>query len=157
MATTKGDDGMLDSTQKKTFKGICDFLLNHDIVKVNVCYDGYGDSGAIEEISAVDNIDEAGKDFTKLFALRAPKTSTESVAEIRQSIEELCYEILPSGWEINDGAFGDIEIFPLERHICLTCNERYTDFTTSQDEFYEDLNGKLSISKAQEVQNICTP
>ena len=131
---------MLNCRQKKTFNGICDFLLNHDIVKVNVYYDGYGDSGAIEEISAVDNIGEA-----------------TLAQEIRQSIEELCYELLPGGWEINDGAFGDIEIFPLERHILLTCNERYTEFTTSQNEFFDKPQGKLSISKAQEVQKKCIP
>ena len=52
-----------------------------------------------------------------------------SAVNISAAVESLAYDVLEqthSGWEDNDGAYGDIVFDVAERTITLDYNERYT-------------------------------
>lgn len=111
------------------------------VTLVIVSFDGYGDSGQIEnvEVKAGDTvvpmpectieIAEAAWDQAE------PNRTTISIAEV---IERLVYDLLTDthcGWENNDGAYGDFTFDVAERTITLDYNERYTASDYSQHVF----------------------
>jgi hypothetical protein len=98
-------------------------LAAHGILTVEIRFDGYGDSGAIEETSffgADGKVMECpdievtceGKDAVKLASL----------------LEDFAYEALErhhGGWEINEGAFGELLIDVADASFQLDCNLRF--------------------------------
>ncbi len=102
------------------------------VTRVVVSFDGYGDSGQIENLEA-----QAGDDAVTMpgevieiaeavWDQAEPKRSTISIA---QAVESLAYDVLEKthcGWENNDGAYGDIVFDVEEETITLDYNERYT-------------------------------
>ena len=111
------------------------------IENVIVTFDGYGDSGQIEGIDA-----GAGEEAIPLppDRIEVARTIYESPEIERQSqtvqeaIETLIYDLLRqthSGWEINDGAYGEFAFDVAERTIKLDYNERCTSCEHSSHEF----------------------
>ena len=102
------------------------------VTRVVVSFDGYGDSGQIENVEA-----QAGDDPVTMpgaaieiaetvWDQAEPKRSSISIA---QAVESLAYDVLEKthcGWENNDGAYGDIIFDVAEGVITLDYNERYT-------------------------------
>jgi hypothetical protein len=111
------------------------------VTLVIVSFDGYGDSGQIEnvEVKAGDTV-VAMPECTIEIAEAAwdqaePNRTTISIAEV---IERLVYDLLTDthcGWENNDGAYGDFTFDVAERTITLDYNERYTASDYSQHVF----------------------
>ena len=103
------------------------------IATVTVRFDGYGDSGQIEEIEA-----QAAGTAVPLpegtIDIASPLWDGSGVQRgrltIREAIEQLAYDFLErthGGWENNDGAFGDFSFGVADRTITLEYNERFTD------------------------------
>jgi hypothetical protein len=106
-------------------------LAQVGITTVLVQFDGYGDSGQIEDISA-----HAGPDV----AVNLPECNVEiarveygtlaivrDTYAVRDAIERLAYDFLEEthgGWENNEGAYGDFLFDVGERTITLNYNER---------------------------------
>ena len=102
------------------------------VTRVVVSFDGYGDSGQIENVEA-----RAGDDPVTMpraaieiaetvWDQAEPKRSSVSIAT---AVENLAYDVLEKthcGWENNDGAYGDIVFDVEEETITLDYNERYT-------------------------------
>ena len=98
-------------------------LAAHGILTVEIRFDGYGDSGAIEETSFFGADGEVmecpdievtceGKDVVKLASL----------------LEDFAYEALErhhGGWEINEGAFGELLIDVADASFQPDCNLRF--------------------------------
>lgn len=111
---------------------LLDALALAEITHVVVTFDGYGDSGQIENVDV-----RAGDDYVAmpdarielaqaLWGQSAPERSTVTIA---MAVESLAYDVLErthGGWENNDGAYGDIIFDVAERTITLDYNERYT-------------------------------
>ena len=108
------------------------------IATVTVHFDGYGDSGQIEEIEA-----QAAGTAVPLpegtIDIASPLSDGSGVQRtsltVREAIEQLAYDFLEQthgGWENNDGAFGDFTFDVANRTITLEYNERFTD-----SEFFE--------------------
>jgi hypothetical protein len=107
-------------------------LSQAGVTHVTVSFDGYGDSGQIENIDV-----RAGEDDVTMPAATIeiaesvwgeaePKRSSVSLAA---AVESLAYDVLERthcGWENNDGAYGDIVFDVAEGVITLDYNERYT-------------------------------
>jgi hypothetical protein len=107
-------------------------LSQAGVTRVTVSFDGYGDSGQIENIDV-----RAGEDDVTMPAATIeiaesvwgeaePKRSSVSLAA---AVESLAYDVLERthcGWENNDGAYGDIVFDVAEGVITLDYNERYT-------------------------------
>jgi len=129
------------------------------IEKIEVTFDGCGDSGQIDSITC---ISEDGSDVD-LKAIKVgkvkfiigrqynPDGTVEPVTEIRESnleevIEHICYNTLETshdGWEINEGSFGTFTIDVATGKINLEYNERVTSVETSNFEF------DFSLAKGQ--------
>ena len=109
-------------------------LRQAGIATVEIRFDGYGDSGAIEEI---DCRDAAGQAVVcpEVFLAIAPY-DPEEPGEVRQetvqvALESLGYLALERhhpGWENNDGASGSLMIDVAEASFRLECSLRYTGY-----------------------------
>ncbi|WBO59404.1 MULTISPECIES: DUF6878 family protein [unclassified Acidocella] len=123
---------------KKTLFGI---LAEHSITAVIVNFDGYGDSGQIEDITAqsgdvaVELPDERIEIFRPGWDSPDIERQTHTV---REAIEALSYDFLVQthcGWENNDGAYGDFTFDVTAGSITLDYNERYTATENYSHEF----------------------
>ncbi|HUC18147.1 MAG TPA: hypothetical protein VMA37_10735 [Acetobacteraceae bacterium] len=102
------------------------------ITRVVVSFDGYGDSGQIENVEAQAGDDPvtmpgAAIEFAEaVWDQTEPKRSSVSIAD---AVESLAYDVLEKthcGWENGDGAYGDVIFDVAEGAITLDYNERYT-------------------------------
>ena len=110
-------------------------LRQAGIAKVEIRFDGSGDSGAVEEIVCLDAADSA---------LACPETMLDPIPNDRPdeadladpvllpaALDSLAYLALERhhpGWENNDGAGGQLEIDVEEASFVLECNVRFTDY-----------------------------
>jgi hypothetical protein len=102
------------------------------VTRVVISFDGYGDSGQIENVEAQAGDDQVTMPAAAIEIAEAvwdqpePKHSSVSIAK---AVESLAYDVLERthcGWENNDGAYGDVIFDVAEETITLDCNERYT-------------------------------
>jgi hypothetical protein len=127
---------LLEGNKKVLFA----ILMEHGITAVIVNFDGYGDSGQIEDITAqnddvaVELPDERIEIFCAAWDSPEIERQTHTVHE---AIEALSYDFLAQthcGWENNDGAYGDFTFDVTANSITLDYNERYT---ASENYFHE--------------------
>lgn len=102
------------------------------ITHVIVDFDGYGDSGQIQNVET-----KSGDVVAELPAVAVEWTvpvwnsndMERSNLPLRDAIERLVYSCLEEthmGWENNDGAYGYVTFDVTERSVTLDYNERYT-------------------------------
>lgn len=109
-----------------------DALSTAGISHVTVTFDGEGDSGQIESISAWAG--DAAVEFPSVEIPYAAITWDNPAVEMRQLsladvVEQLAYDLLADthvGWENNDGAYGEFCFDAAARCIHLEFNERFT-------------------------------
>jgi len=112
-----------------------DALARAGITSVIVIFDGYGDSGQIEqvEIRAGDDVlAELPPDQIEFVepVFGAPGEVERSTHTVSDAIETLVYAFLEQthdGWEDNDGAYGDVTFDVGNRTITLDYNERHME------------------------------
>lgn len=111
---------------------LLDALASAGITHVVVTFDGYGDSGQIENVDVRAGDHDIAMPDARIEIARVvwgesePERSTVTLAT---AVESLAYDVLErthGGWENNDGAYGDITFDVAERTITLDYNERYT-------------------------------
>lgn len=115
-----------------------DALAAAGIGTVEVRFDGYGDSGQIEEVTAQSN--GAGVALPEgVIDLAEPNCdgtclarSTVRVADAIETLAYRCLEDVHDGWENNDGAYGDFIFDVTARTITLAFNARFTDSVLSE-------------------------
>jgi hypothetical protein len=96
---------------RQTLAVTCDRLSELGVTLVDITYDGYGDSGAIESVRAF-----AGDKETKL------------PDDVDEALQDVACELLPGGWEINDGSFGELVLDVAGRKITRQHNWRSTEY-----------------------------
>lgn len=119
-----------------------DALAAAGIDNVIVCFDGCGDSGQIESVTAyaADGAESALPPTTigmREVSLDGPTIAAEQ-RSVREAVEIMAYAFLEEthdGWENNDGAYGEFIFRVAERAINLDYNERYTATNFSAHEF----------------------
>jgi hypothetical protein len=112
---------------------------------VIVDFNGYGDEGQIERIDAYTGVQGEGPiQFLETHVTiqvmddwrgLQVKDQTET---LESAIDTVCLEYLEqvaSGWEINEGAFGDFTIDAAEKTIKLDFNKRFEDSVNYVHEF----------------------
>jgi hypothetical protein len=97
-------------------------LVQHRVANIEAAYSGYGDSGAIDDIQYWD---EAG--------VRVDRTTLP--APVVEQLENVLYEFLPAGFEINDGGQGTLTIDTQTAKVTLAHQENYTETRDSTREF----------------------
>ena len=79
---------------------LCPQLASLGVQQVEIQYDGYGDSGAIEELHAL-----------------AGEHRLELPEDLSQALTSAAECLLPWGWENNEGAFGKFILEVAQRQI----------------------------------------
>lgn len=100
---------------KQTFADMCDRLGELGIQTVDIEYDGYGDSGTVDEVTAY-----------------ADGEQIELPDDYHDEITAATECLLPDGWENNDGAFGKVVLSVDKR--CLTREHNWRVEATEYDE-----------------------
>ncbi|HTR34988.1 MAG TPA: hypothetical protein VMH80_03750 [Bryobacteraceae bacterium] len=112
---------------------VFDALADSGITTVTVNFNGEGDSGQIEDVSALSDgvtvpVPDTQVDVRSvMWGSDAPETTRTPLYD---AIEALCYDFLSEthgGWENNDGAFGDFTFGVKDRSIALDFNARFSD------------------------------
>jgi hypothetical protein len=120
---------------------VFDALAAAGLTLVVVTFDGSSDSGQIENIEAKagDEIAALPPGPVEIAAVAWGKAEPErTMMSVRDAIEQLAFDFLQdshSGWEDNDGAYGDFTFDVAERTITLDYNERYMESDYSQHVF----------------------
>ena len=120
---------------------VFDALAAAGITIVVVAFDGYGDSGQIENVEA-----KAGDEIIALpsgqveiaSAVWGQADPERTAMTVHDAIERLVFDFLGmthDGWENSDGAYGDFTFDVAERTITLDYNERYMQSEYSQHVF----------------------
>ena len=118
-----------------------DALSAAGLTIVTVSFDGYGDSGQIENIEAKvgDNAVDLPSGTIEIASPVWGSTDIKRQAQtITDGIEALGYDFLGAthcGWENNDGAYGEFTFDVAARTITLKYSERYTSSENYTHEF----------------------
>jgi hypothetical protein len=140
-------------TPIETLKEICPLFNALGVTRVIASYDGSGDSGDFQELcfwfcdpvaqhdseameSSTNGRRVYFEDFKRQYATpvgtdAAPIISLEKLAEFSETL----WDLLPGGWEINEGSFGEIEIDTLKGKIKHQHNERIMETNTTENEW----------------------
>lgn len=102
------------------------------VASVTVCFEGYGDSGSIEEVTYLDasNAGMPCPEFMIEIEGRDEMTLSSAIEELAYSALELHHP----GWEINDGAHGELLIDVAKASVQLDCNLHYTAYDSHSTE-----------------------
>jgi hypothetical protein len=120
---------------------IFDALAAAGLTRVTVEFDGAGDSGQIDGITAYAGEALAEVPLTSVTLQQATRSGDDFRTfemTLPDAIEALCYGYLEQchdGWENNDGASGTFEFDVLNRSIHLDFHERFMDVNTSCHDF----------------------
>jgi hypothetical protein len=110
-------------TAKNTLKTvILPALLESGVANVEAAYSGYGDSGAIDGVQYRDNS-----------GVRVERETIPAV--LTEKLENVLYEFLPDGFEINDGGQGTLTLDVQTSSVKLEHQENYTESTSSTREW----------------------
>ncbi len=116
------EQARLNEAKTRLRTDILPALAKHRVANIEAAYSGYGDSGAIDGIQYRD---EAG--------VRVDRTTLP--APVVEQLENVLYEFLPSGFEINDGGQGTLTLDTQTAKVTLAHQENYTETRDSSREF----------------------
>jgi hypothetical protein len=134
-------DRLRDELQSRNKVALFDALAAAGITFVVVTFDGYGDSGQIENIEVKAGgtvVDMPLGEIEMASAAWGQVEPDRSAVSIRDAVEHIAYDFLGQthcGWENNDGAYGDFTFDVTARTITLDYNERYTESDYTQHIF----------------------
>lgn len=131
-----------ESIRPENKAALFETLARVGITTVLVEFDGYGDSGQIENITAHASPDIAvSLPECKVEIARVDYGSLDIIRRtlsVKEAIEQLAYDFLEEthgGWEDNQGAYGDFLFDVAERTITLNYNERIESSEYTQHVF----------------------
>jgi hypothetical protein len=116
------EQARMEDAKAKLRTQILPSLAKHHVTNIEAAYSGYGDSGAIDGIQYRD---ESG--------VRVDRTTLP--APVIEQLENVLYEFLPAGFEINDGSQGTLTLDVQTGKITLAHQENFTDTRDSTGEF----------------------
>ena len=111
------------------------------ITEVRVAFDGEGDSGQIDSITAINGGEETRLPPQQVAIRQLSRAGAKPVRtreSLSSAIETLCYDYLEDthgGWENNEGAFGEFRVDVAGRTIKLEFNARFVDVDTTNHTF----------------------
>lgn len=118
-----------------------DALAAAGITSVLVHFDGYGDSGQIEDIDLMAGDQPAAlptQNIELASVAHDGKEIERHTRSVRDAIEGMTYDFLQEthcGWENNEGAYGDFTFNVADRTITLDYNERFESSEYTQHIF----------------------
>ena len=118
----ESEEARLNEAKNRLGTDVLSALAQHRVANIEAAYSGYGDSGAIDGIQYRD---KAGT--------RIDRTSLPT--PVIEQLENLLYEFLPAGFEINDGGQGTLTLDVQTATVTLKHQENYTETRDSTREF----------------------
>lgn len=98
------------------FTEICRDLESYSVARVEVEYDGYGDSGTIESVTFLDR-DGDEVQLTNLVGRQPRNRAQTRHQKLRLRLDNFAYQLLPLSWQDNAGSYGTILINTMTRRI----------------------------------------
>jgi hypothetical protein len=138
---TAAHDRLRAELQPCNRTALFDALTTAGVTRVVVSFDGYGDSGQIENIEVKTGDATVAMPETEIEVACAEWGQAEpvhSLVSVANAIEALAYDLLGQaycGWEDNEGAYGEFTFDVAARSITLDYNQRFTDSEYSQHIF----------------------
>ena len=118
----QSEQARLEHAKAKLRTEILPALVQHRVANIEAAYSGYGDSGAIDGLQ---HRDAAGQ-----------RVDRETIpATLVEELENVLYEFLPAGFEINDGGQGTLTIDTQTGKATIQHQENYTASNDSTREF----------------------
>ena len=118
----QSEQARLEQAKAKLRTEILPALVQHRVANVEAAYSGYGDSGAIDGLQYRD---AAGQ-----------RVDRETIpATLVEELENVLYEFLPAGFEINDGSQGTLTLDTQTAKVTIQHQENYTESRDSTREF----------------------
>jgi hypothetical protein len=117
-------------------RAIFDALSALAIVRLEIEFDGYGDSGQLEQATVTGGGGALSGDVVRQIALYNGTNET-GLRPLAEAVNDLCCDLLDCGWQDNEGAFGTFVFDVATRRIELEFNSRYTSHDTSVRTFTE--------------------
>lgn len=120
---------------------VMDALAAVDISLVVISFDGAGDNGQIEEITANRGDTKVPLPDTEVsfqetkWGVEEPVVTSLTLAD---GLEHLCYHLLEfehDGWGNNEGSYGEFRFDVAKRTIKLEFNARFTEVSTTHHSF----------------------
>jgi hypothetical protein len=118
----QSEQARLEQAKAKLRAEILPALVQHRVANVEAAYSGYGDSGAID-----------GLQFRDAAGQRVDRETIP--ATLVEELENVLYEFLPAGFEINDGGQGTLTIDTQTAKVTIQHQENYTASNDSTREF----------------------
>jgi hypothetical protein len=118
----QSEQARLEQAKAKLRTEILPALVQHRVANVEAAYSGFGDSGAID-----------GLQFRDAAGQRVDRETIP--ATLVEELENVLYEFLPAGFEINDGGQGTLTIDVQLAKVTLQHQENYMDSRDSTREF----------------------
>ena len=134
-------DKLLAEANEKNKAALFQVLADTTITRIHVSFDGEGDSGQLNTITAYagdTKIQMPSQELEVHCAHWGSSTLHTTVKPLDTAVEDICYDFLSQehdGWENNDGAFGEFEIDVATRSVNLEFNARFTDYTLHEHTF----------------------
>ncbi len=132
---------LANETTTRNKATVFDALAKVGIVIVTISFDGWGESGQVEDVQAhtQDELVALPSDQIEYEHIRWGETEpTRNSCSLRDALEDLGFHYLSTahdGWENGDGAYGEFTFDTAARSITLAYNERFTDSIYSEHEF----------------------
>jgi hypothetical protein len=130
------------SLREKVMAILCDA----GVTKIDVSFDGYGDSGEVGEPLVSPDSAKTVLEFPVPNTQHEDRVwhqdgKSETVIKdysVSEALSEICYSLLEhghGGWEINEGSCGDFVFKPKKDEIKLTFNQRVESYETDEEVF----------------------
>ena len=150
------------AAQKDDFIASCAALAEFGVARVEVEYDGYGDSGSVEGITFLDADDKSvelteEQDMSVPCKVEGSRTWTPGKGDeegkwnieykeegLKSFFEECAYKWLPGGWEINEGSRGVVKIDVAKRAYSI--DHGWREMTENYEEYSFDFSPEEASS-----------
>ena len=117
---------------------IFDALERAGISTLTIEFDGYGDSGQVNDIRANDLCDLPDLKLEYINAPWGDELIQAAQVSLREAAENMAYDLLGDthcGWQDGEGAYGDFAFDVAARAIRLEYSQRYTGSQDFSHEF----------------------
>ena len=106
-----------EAAARKSLRKFCQQLVKLGVDSVTINYDGYGDSGTMEDPLALQN-----------------DKPVELPRKLNDLLLEFAESYLPGGWEINDGACGEFVLNIKDHKFFREHCWRHTEYEHDEEE-----------------------
>lgn len=115
---------------------LLDFLAANGVSKLEVSFDGSGDEGSTTDtlvyVKSEDGLvlDDENNVLELDYTKPVGEDEDEITSKLSSYLDDLTYDLLEqnhSGWENNDGGYGELVIDVIERKIKLQMHERVVE------------------------------